>query len=860
MATLKSYSSGNLKLTDYLIATDLSTENVTRNFQVSEVVNAILKALTIGTVTSVSTTNSDFINFTGGPITTTGTLTTSLSATGTPSSATYLRGDGTWSEPGPTPTDIYTKYNGTDVTLDTTSWDFTGTGVTASSIDNNVTVDIPGLLASVESIIDGVGITAAGTVTTGPSTGDVTITNAGVYQTRAGGNVTLTGSATPLEYSSDVTINTRANAGKMVSVNPGQGIIVNNNVTNPLIDIDFTGNDNYIDAGESIQTISSDDFIAFQDLTASEVKTTKLNTIPFSALPEIVTSIDSGDQGKIKNTESPAYTNVWGVKEIVTLTIIEYNQLTPKDNNTLYLIVGAGTSYVVTYQPIYNITLTTGGSAPASAFSVTQTINGGPCASTCSITGITSTPYSFVTTITAINGYSISSGGSLTTSGTISGTATLTPTVSAVLAPPTGGNCVVTLQIINATGGSGGGSGAFPQNPANFTISGDTSGATTTVAQGTQYNFNTTASASGIYSFTSGPNYSGFSGIAPFSPTATINATISGDLNVVQSSNATLTVYNSQVTLVGGAVASNLSWAITSSTPGGFGALIGGTPGTTATWNVPQWSASQSGGSISFAFDPTTPWKDSAGAAVTWPGPAGNVLPSNGQSVAVDVYAQGILTFSPNVPAQTMTLAYVVSGITGSQYTLNPTSASATAAPGVSYNLGSNPTITPNSGYYWSVTPAAPSNIPDSFGNTNPMTGTMPATGGESKWNMGTGTLGSSIGTVSMTTSIGAGTPSAITYQVTFQDPGAQTKNLSLTGSGSTSNSAFQLSGSAINVTVTKQTNLSIAQAAGSIIWSVNGIQQGPTQNFFIGDTVNYTRSISGVVHGNTILVNIVEG
>ena len=106
MATLKSYSSGTLKLTDYLIATDLSTENVTRNFQVSEVVNAILKALSIGTVTSVSTGNSDFISFSGGPITTSGSLTASLSASGTPSSATYLRGDGTWSEPGPTPTDM----------------------------------------------------------------------------------------------------------------------------------------------------------------------------------------------------------------------------------------------------------------------------------------------------------------------------------------------------------------------------------------------------------------------------------------------------------------------------------------------------------------------------------------------------------------------------------------------------------------------------------------------------------------------------------------------------------------------------------------------------------------------------------
>jgi len=142
MATITSYSSGALKLTDYLIATDLSTENVTRNFPVSAVVNAILKALTIGTVTSVSTENSDFITLAGGPITITGSLTASLSVSGTPSSSTYLRGDGTWSEPGPTPTDIITLYNGNPLTNDTSQWKFTGTGVEASSINNNVVVNI----------------------------------------------------------------------------------------------------------------------------------------------------------------------------------------------------------------------------------------------------------------------------------------------------------------------------------------------------------------------------------------------------------------------------------------------------------------------------------------------------------------------------------------------------------------------------------------------------------------------------------------------------------------------------------------------------------------------------------------------
>jgi len=49
-----------------------------------------------GTVLNVDGGNSSFINIAGGPITVSGTLTASLSATGTPSSSTYLRGDNTW--------------------------------------------------------------------------------------------------------------------------------------------------------------------------------------------------------------------------------------------------------------------------------------------------------------------------------------------------------------------------------------------------------------------------------------------------------------------------------------------------------------------------------------------------------------------------------------------------------------------------------------------------------------------------------------------------------------------------------------------------------------------------------------------
>jgi hypothetical protein len=52
-----------------------------------------------GTVTSVATANGTFVNVTGGTITTSGTITGDLSATGTKDNTTFLRGDNVWAVP-----------------------------------------------------------------------------------------------------------------------------------------------------------------------------------------------------------------------------------------------------------------------------------------------------------------------------------------------------------------------------------------------------------------------------------------------------------------------------------------------------------------------------------------------------------------------------------------------------------------------------------------------------------------------------------------------------------------------------------------------------------------------------------------
>ena len=240
MAIIYKYPQDTLALSDFLIGTDRSEENVMRSFKVSEVVNTILASLNNSTVTSVTGANSTFISFTGGPITTSGTLTASLSATGTPSSLTYLRGDGTWALPGPTPTDITTTTSGSTLTTDTASWNFTGTGVTANvSSNDQVTVDIPGVGTFVDSVINGIGITTTGDATTNPSTGNVTITNS-LYQLTAGGNTTLSSTT------GNVTVSTVKNAGTVISVNPSIGTEVTDATTNAKLEIDLTGSNNYI--------------------------------------------------------------------------------------------------------------------------------------------------------------------------------------------------------------------------------------------------------------------------------------------------------------------------------------------------------------------------------------------------------------------------------------------------------------------------------------------------------------------------------------------------------------------------------------------------------------------------------------
>ena len=717
MAQIPSYTTGNLKLSDYLIGTDVSSENVTRSMPVSDIVASILAAKSIGTVTSISTSNSTYIDLAGGPITTTGSLTASLSASGTPSSATYLRGDGTWSEPGPTPTDVISQNSGNTLTTDTAKWDFTGTGVTASSINDNVQVEIPGLLGSVDSVLNGIAITATGSVTSNPSTGDVTVVNSGVYQARAGGNVTLSGSATPLQYSSAVTVNTTSNAGTIFTVNAGSGTSITNPTTNPELDINYTGLSNFISANTDIA--SSDDIIAFQDLSASEVTTAKLNTIPTSTLTSITEYIDdglgtasnSGDRGKVKNIDT--FTSVWKAKEMVTLSISEYNAICPGvncDKNTLYLIVGPGTAYTATLSPTYNITgnATDGNQGYTSSVEVND---GTGWVASSSLTAVAGTTYEFRITLTLINGYTLSSGSLTASTGTLtmpSNNTTDYLTITATIQAPPTPQCLLTLSYQESTA---------LQNGGPFTYDGDLAGHTASVDQGAQYMAATSfgdatttfdARISATYGWQSGPTISWSNGgVTPSTSSDTATASIDGIANSAPTYSATLTVHQGDTLAVTGdpggtLVGSGITYSYQSNTPNTtFTNIISGLAnGDPFSWNQPGVSVNSDYNASSVSF--TTDAAGSSAATFPYGGTMGSADQPDWK-----LYSQGNIVYTAPITTNFVTMNWTSVSITDNTsagYNLSPP-AYISGGPGTAGDSG-NAAIGTNG---WTISPGTAS-------------------------------------------------------------------------------------------------------------------------------------------------------
>lgn len=800
MAIIYKYPQDTLALGDFLIGTDRSEENAMRSFKVSEVVNTILASLNNSTVTSVTGANSTFISFTGGPITTSGTLTASLSATGTPSSLTYLRGDGTWALPGPTPTDITTTTSGTTLTTDTASWNFTGTGVTANvSSNDQVTVDIPGVGTFVDSVLDGIGITTTGDVTTNPSTGNVTITNS-LYQLRAGGNTTLSSTT------GDITISTVKNAGTVISVNPSIGTEVTDATTNAKLEIDLTGSNNYIRT-DVLETVTEDDILPYNQLTSSNVKTSKAGNITQDMLSAIKTYIDSADKNKVANVEPVGYTTTAKAMQMVTITITEYNQIVTKDPNTIYLIVGAGTAHTVTLNRILNITDTgTGGTASPSNYNVSTTINSNPGTS---ITGVNGTPYDFATSFTALNGYSISSGPTFSPTtpitGTINGSTTLNQTITASITPPVS-SCQMSVQVVNVISGNAAGTATINQ-PSPLTA--------TTVCGGTS-TFN--ASASFNSSVASGNVGWSTSSGGPFVTPASLSFTNNGQSNEPIYVGGNLTYINYSVDLV---VTNNVT--VTGTGAGTPTYTLGFTDATSSQTS----SINQAGGTITnaisgliqgagfnFSLNSNQPSINEADYAWTTPITA-TFTPSNtgtisGANQTVNVTLTGQITYTQ--PAQ---IEYRILNATSVMNNAITSGTNYSLVNAIQPQLPGNPNPTPSaSGTFTYITPSYLADTGYYFPSGAPIVSMAPiGSNGTITFNVTTGQGGTgsssspiqenfpnitgttTVAPITVTVKVTPTLQSNATYQVTFSGGGAS-QTFTVYGNSSQQSTGFQVSSS----------------------------------------------------------------
>ena len=342
MSIIYSYPTTSPTLDDLLIGTDVGEDNATKSFTVQSLVSLINAAAGSGTVTDVtiSTNNGITAIKTSQPGAPAITYTVGLLAGAAPdetvNSNYFLKGNNTWAIPTVS-AGIFAFNQNLQVTNDVAGLNFRGAGVVTTSDSNgNVIVQIDGDSGGVDNITPGTGISV------NQNTGDVEITNTGVTRIVAGSNITLTNGTSV----GSVEINSSGGTGGVLSVTNGSGLVLDtgSTATQPIIGIDYTGADTYITVPSSA-TITSTDSINFQDGTTGVSKTT-LADIPVTALTLVDTAITNSVANVVKyDTPAPTAANLSpftfpslpNVRNVVTLTDLEYTNLTTKDGNTLYL-------------------------------------------------------------------------------------------------------------------------------------------------------------------------------------------------------------------------------------------------------------------------------------------------------------------------------------------------------------------------------------------------------------------------------------------------------------------------------------------------------------------------------------------
>jgi len=495
MSIIYSYPTIQPTVDDLLIGTDVGDDNATKSFTVQSLVSLINAAAGSGTVTSVQIATDAFLTATGGPITDAGTITMGLTATGTPDTTTFLRGDNQWVVPTVS-AGIGVYSSNVLLTSDLSSANFTGAGVVVSSdVDGNVLVNIAGAVNAVESINAGSGINLNST------TGNVIVTNTGITGLVEGGGISIT-----TNQAGQATLTVPPSAGGTVtSVAPSYGLSLYGTGTetvNPAIGLNYgtvfgnTNTTNYINTVDGYIT-DEDSLIPHYTQAAGSVYQTRLGDIPTSALTNVESSIADLSATSVKH-DTDLLPSVNKVLNIITLTDAEYTAIGAGNYaaGTLYLTTATGQP-----QNTVNFTINTSAinATGSCGFTQSTTVNGS-VVNPIAVTGSVGSQYTVATTITPTGSNCSISGGIATQ--TITGTIPATPTPAAVTqtlaartisAPALPGNVNDTLQI-NTNNITGTQFTTSANNPLNGT-------------QGNPFNtsdFNLTATANTGYEFSGG--------------------------------------------------------------------------------------------------------------------------------------------------------------------------------------------------------------------------------------------------------------------------------------------------------------------------------------------------------------------
>ena len=704
MAIIYSYPTVTPELDDLLIGSDKGDDNATKSFTVSSLVSLINAQSGTGTVTSVTVNGDTWISSTGSPITSAGTIDIGLSASGTPSATTFLRGDNVWAEATTTNSNVSVYDENTIITADMNSLNFLGDGVIAVSDENgNVNVTIGGESNEVDSIIAGTGIGVSS------STGNVIVTNTGVTGLVAGANITLS----PVSGTGVVTVNA-SSTGTVAVVNPGQGIKLQagSATSDPTLGVDATGNNNYVKVIEAQTTPASDDFIPFSSFSTGDAKTTTFSAIPATAVDLIKTYIDDGDDGDVRNN-TDTFTSVADVNQVITLTAAEYAAIVTPDANTLYLTTaGGGSTSTVTL------------AIDTSGVTGTQyTITGDQVGD--SKTGVVGSAYAFSTTVPATAGYYWSVGPTINNASgsfpAVSGG--VTTTISGTVSPNPPNTCIATAQF-DTSGLSG-----YDASKVSFTATPSTDSKTCpNTLTGSEF----VASANITdpnYEFTSGPTYT--------YPTNTINS--SQDVYIVvtgtfapKQGTVTLTLTDNINSNSGADL--NTKYEVSSTNSGTAGALsaISWSSGTgTATvtgnygqtWSITTTASAKPGYSLTPGYSPSNPLTGTIGSPTHAVAQTLSGTASSQTGTATQLTSFSITGPTAGYSAQG---TYSVNGaapVNGNTYT---------GAPGE--NVAFDYTWTLTAGYYWVNDPNAnlaysPSNTVVIVGGQN--TTTTASTTGE---------------------------------------------------------------------------------------------------------------------------------